>query len=493
MSIQYEINQLLHYGLKHKIIQKEDFYYTANRIINLLNIKEYQEMEVNEEIDFYQVVDTIINYAYEKGIIESNTIVYRDLFDSELMDCLMPRPSEVNNQFWNLYQINPSSATNYYYELSQRSNYIRVDRTSKNIRWKTKTNVGELDITINLSKPEKDPKAIAAALKLPKTSYPKCLLCRENEGYSGHLNHPGRHNHRLIGLNLNNEKWFLQYSPYVYYDEHSIILRDKHIPMKISKETFKRLLDFVGQFKHYFIGSNADLPIVGGSILSHDHFQGGQYEFAMMKQGNKETFKISGYESVEAGIVDWPMSVIRLRSDNQLDLVDLGDHILQTWRQYSDDENDLKSHTQEELHNTITPIARYIDHQYELNLVLRNNRTTKEHPLGLFHPHQEHHHLKKENIGLIEVMGLAVLPARLKEEMDLLKVHLINRTQIDSNGDLAKHQDWLTSIMSKYSEIKEDNVEAIIQTEIGLKFQAILSHCGVFKDSSSFMKFIKVL
>jgi UDPglucose--hexose-1-phosphate uridylyltransferase len=492
MNIQCEINKLLQYGLEHHLIDCEDFYYTANKVIQLLKINEFKKMEIND-YDFYQVMENIIHYACEQRIIESNSVVYRDLFDSQLMDCLMPRPSEIKHKFWSLYDESYEQATNYYYELSHHSNYIRVDRTSKNIRWKSQTNYGEMDLTINLSKPEKDPKAIAAALNMPKSSYPQCLLCRENEGFSGHVNHPGRHSHRLIGLKLNQEEWFLQYSPYVYYNEHCIILKGEHEPMRISPTTFKRLLDFVTIFPHYFVGSNADLPIVGGSILSHDHFQGGNYEFAMMKQGLIKSFIIPGFEEVEAGIVNWPMSVIRLRSQYKAKLIQCGEQILTSWRDYSDLDADIMAYTDEIPHNTITPIARFVDGQYELNLVLRNNRTTDEHPLGIFHPHTEHHHLKKENIGLIEVMGLAVLPARLKGEMEALKPYLLNRDSIDSTIDLYKHQAWLEWIQVKYDTITESNVDEIIQTEIGLKFEAILSHCGVFKDVTSFMNFIKTI
>jgi UDPglucose--hexose-1-phosphate uridylyltransferase len=493
LNIQLEINKLLQYGLEKHLIEPEDYYYTANQIIQLLHIKEFKKIEVKASFDFYQVMDQIIDYACEQGIVESNSVVYRDLFDSELMDCLMPRPSEIKEKFWEHYEDEPQKATDYYYELSQNSNYIRVDRTSKNIRWKTETDYGELDLTINLSKPEKDPKAIAAALSMPKTSYPQCLLCRENEGFSGHVNHPGRHSHRLVGLKLNEEPWFLQYSPYVYYKEHCIVLKSEHEPMKITPTTFKRLLDFVTIFPHYFVGSNADLPIVGGSILSHDHFQGGNYEFAMMKQGYKEKFSIKNFEEVEAGIVNWPMSVIRLRSPYKAKLIQLATHILSNWREYSDLSASILAYTDHTPHNTITPIARFVDGQYEFNLVLRNNRTTDEHPLGIFHPHAEHHHLKKENIGLIEVMGLAVLPARLKDEMEDLKPYLISGDKIDASLDLYKHQDWLESIRQKYEVIQAGQVDEIIQTEIGYKFEAILSHCGVFKDVSSFMKFVETL
>jgi len=493
INIQLELNKLLDYALNNKLIQPADYYYAANRLIDLLKLTEFQKLDITTDYDFYKVMDNILQYAYEQGIIESDTVLYKDLFDSAIMDCLMPRPSEVNQTFWSLYLNDPKEATDYFYNLSQKSNYIRVDRTSKNISWKTPTEYGELDITINVSKPEKDPRDIAKARNLPKTSYPKCVLCRENEGFSGNLNHPSRHNHRIINLKLNNENWFLQYSPYVYYNEHCIVLSEHHVPMKISTDTFKRLLDFVDLFPHYFIGSNADLPIVGGSILSHDHFQGGRYEFAMMKQGFKETFTVKDYPDVEAGIVNWPMSAIRLLSTNKVSIIKLSERILTLWKEYSDYEVDIYAYTDDTPHNTITPITRKVNNRYEMTLVLRNNRTTPEHPLGLFHPHSEHHHIKKENIGLIEVMGLAVLPGRLKDEIPLIKHALLTGEDFSSDSDMYKHQAWVESLRRKYDEITENNVDWIIKTEIGEVFKDILAQCGVFKDTKSFMRFIKLI
>ncbi len=492
MDIQLEINQLLHYGLENHLIEEDDFYYCANRLLALLKLNDFKEIPIKTDYKFQEVLNRLIFYAYQQGIIEGNSIIYRDLFDSQLMDCLMPRPNEVNSRFWLNYKLSPQIATDYYYHLSKSANYIRIDRSAKNLEWQTNTQYGKLDITINLSKPEKDPQSIALATNIPKLNYPKCLLCRENEGYRGHINHPGRSNHRIIKLHLTNEIWFLQYSPYVYYNEHCIVFNSIHVPMKISRQTFEKLLDFVKQFPHYFIGSNADLPIVGGSILTHDHFQGGRHLFPMMHQGYKEKFTIKGYEDVEMGILDWPLSVVRLRSMNISSLIELSDHILTKWKSYLDIEANIIPYSNNESHNTITPIARFVDNQYEMNLVLRNNITTVMHPLGLFHPHEEHHHIKKENIGLIEVMGLAVLPPRLKREMELMKTYLLTEQKV-STDDFMKHLSWLNLIKDKYKLITEENVDTIIQDEIGEKFVQILTQCGVFKMQNHFIKFIECL
>ncbi|MGN0145312.1 MAG: UDP-glucose--hexose-1-phosphate uridylyltransferase, partial [Clostridium sp.] len=422
----------------------------------------------------------------------------RDLFDTKVMNCLMPRPSEVIYKFNKLYNESPEKATDYYYKLSIASNYIRKDRINKNIIWKTHTEYGDLDITINLSKPEKDPRDIAKAKLLKSTSYPKCLLCKENEGFYGNLNHPARQTHRIIPLKLGTEKYFLQYSPYTYYNEHCIILNSEHIPMKISRKTFENLLNFIDILPHYFAGSNADLPIVGGSILSHDHYQGGRYTFAMEKAPIEKTYSIKGYENITVGRVKWPMSVIRLNGDNKKTLIDLSSHILDVWRNYSDESVEILSITNNEPHNTITPIARRKNGNYELDLVLRNNRTSDKYPLGIFHPHNEVHHIKKENIGLIEVMGLAVLPARLKEELTLLKDALIKKLpDISDNEIISKHNDWYKYLISNYDTITEDNVCEILQKEIGIKFAEVLKHAGVFKRNekgmSAFDKFISTL
>ena len=411
------------------------------------------------------------------------------------MACLIGRPSEIIREFKRLYDESPSKATDYYYNLSINSNYIRWDRVQKDLKWKSHTKYGDIDITINLSKPEKDPKAIAMAKNLKSSAYPSCLLCKENEGYAGRVNHPARGNHRIIPVELNKEKWFIQYSPYVYYNEHCIVLNGEHVPMKICKETFKRLLDFTGKFPHYIIGSNADLPIVGGSILSHDHFQGGKYEFAMAKAKVEEEFHVKGFEGVTLGRVKWPMSVVRISGPDKETLINLADYILKCWKKYSDESVNIEAFTGDVPHNTITPIARRRGDDYEIDLVLRNNRTSQEHPDGIFHPHQELHHIKKENIGLIEVMGLAVLPARLKTEIKELSYYLINKSKInelDNNAQLKKHKDWALVLAKKYSDINETNVDGILRDEIGMIFSEVLEHSGVFKwDENGILAFNK--
>ncbi|ERJ13097.1 UDP-glucose--hexose-1-phosphate uridylyltransferase [Haloplasma contractile] len=493
IDINYEINKLLNYSLNRDLINKLDYNYSANCLISMLGLKEFNKVEIEEPVNLYDTLDRILDYAVTKGIIETDSIVYKDLFDSRLMDAVMPRPSEVNKMFWSLYEQNREDATNYYYKLSKDSNYIRMNRIKKNIEWKTKTGYGDIDLTINLSKPEKDPKAIAKAKEMLKISYPKCLLCKENEGYGGHLGHPGRRNHRIIQICLNEDEWYLQYSPYVYFNEHSIVFRGSHSQMSIGPDTFKELLDFVSIFPHYFIGSNADLPIVGGSILSHEHYQAGRYDFAMMKRDYKQMFTVEGFEHVEAGIIDWPMSTIKLRSESKGKLVRLGTHILKKWFNYSDKSADLISHTNGERHNTITPIARFNNGKYELYLVLRNNRTTEEHQLGIFHPHEEHHHLKKENIGLIEVMGLAVLPARLKQEIGAIKNHLQSNVGITENSLIKKHESWIKEIKTKYSNYSKNDIDQILSDEIGYKFVDILAQCGVLKTTEHYMRFINKL
>lgn len=500
VNIQKEIEKLLIYGLKNNLIEKEDIIYTRNRILEVLRLNGIDEIEVDyKEYDLEEILNNILNWAVDQKLIEDGN-VSKDLFDTKIMGCLVGRPSEIIKKFEYLYSENPKKATEFFYEMSKASNYIRWNRVKKDLKWKVDTSYGSLDITINLSKPEKDPKAIAMAKKMPSSSYPKCLLCKENEGYQGRINHPARQNHRIIPINLNNEKWFLQYSPYVYYNEHCIVLKGEHEPMKISKETFKRLMDFVEKFPHYFLGSNADLPIVGGSILTHDHFQGGNYQFPMAKAETEEIFKINGFDDISVGRIKWPMSVIRLNGKDKNKIIDLSDYILSKWRNYSDKEAEIYAYTESNPHNTITPIARMRDGKYEMDLVLRNNRTSKEYPDGIFHPHKELHHIKKENIGLIEVMGLAVLPARLKEELKNLNPYLLkekNINDIEYNEELVKHKDWVLDLLNKYSNINENNVQQIIEKEVGIKFKDVLEDAGVYKRDDNgienFRRFIKTL
>ncbi|MCR1839630.1 UDP-glucose--hexose-1-phosphate uridylyltransferase [Murimonas intestini] len=481
-----DICRLAAYGIQTGLITEEDRVYTINSILEVMGLEEFEEPAdaedyVNQEIDLEEVLNDLLDFAAIKGILPDNTVVYRDLFDTKLMGTLVPRPHEVAGRFRELYSRSPKEATDYYYKLSQDSDYIRRYRIKKDMKWVTPTKYGDLDITVNLSKPEKDPKAIAAAKLAKQSGYPKCLLCRENEGYAGRVNHPARQNHRIIPVTINGSDWGFQYSPYVYYNEHCIVFNTKHIPMKIERATFAKLLDFVRQFPHYFVGSNADLPIVGGSILSHDHFQGGNYEFAMAKAPVEKEITIGGYEDVEAGIVKWPMSVIRLRSRDTERLVGLADHILTVWRGYTDEAAFIYAETDGEPHNTITPIARKRGEFFELDLVLRNNITTEEHPLGVYHPHAELHHIKKENIGLIEVMGLAVLPARLKGEMEQLMEYLTTCRDVREVQELEKHAEWVDEIRNKYDRIGDDNVEKILQDEIGAVFMKVLEHAGVYK------------
>lgn len=485
--IDESIKKLVLYGYESGLIEDTDIVYATNRILEILKIDEYSNPDIAYDEKSFKLEDTLdelLDYAVEKGLTE-NSIVYRDLFDTKLMSALTPRPSEVETRFWGLYNLRyPEAATNYYYKLSQDTNYIRRDRIKKDMRWTCETEYGTLDITINLSKPEKDPKAIAAAKLAKQSGYPKCNLCYENVGYAGRVNSPARQNHRVISLKINNEDWALQYSPYVYYNEHCILFNKKHVPMKIDKSAFLKLLDFVKQFPHYFVGSNADLSIVGGSILSHEHFQGGHYTFAMAKASVEQKLVFKGYEKVEAGIVKWPMSVIRLSSENSDMVAELADKILTKWRGYSDEKAFIFAQTDGEPHNTITPIARMNDDKkYELDLVLRNNITTDENPLGVFHPHAELHHIKKENIGLIEVMGLAVLPARLKVEMAILAEALVNNTDVRSDERIISHADWADEIKKKY-EIDENNVHEILRKEIGLVFSKVLEYAGVYKRNA---------
>ena len=502
INISYEIERLLQYGLYKNLISEEDVFYTRNRILEVLGIDDIEKAQVKEQVHESPdpILKNILSWCFEKGILESRGVVYEDLLDTKIMGCLIPRPSEIIATFNRLYCEDKKKATEYYYNLSKNSNYIRTDRVKKDLKWETTTEYGNLDITINLSKPEKDPKAIAAARNMVSSSYPKCLLCKENEGYAGRINHPARQNHRIIPITLNNEKWFLQYSPYVYYNEHCIILKDNHHPMKISKETFIRLLDFVERFPHYFIGSNADLPIVGGSILSHDHFQGGNYEFAMAKAQVEKEFSIEKFKNVKVGKVKWPMSVIRLEAQGKEKVIEAAYHVYKKWVNYSDETVEILSNTEGIPHNTVTPIARMKDGSFQLDLVLRNNRTTEEYPEGIFHPHKELHHIKKENIGLIEVMGLAILPARLKSELKDLSNYLVNKNefeQISGKEELLKHKEWCRELISKYGSINSEQVEEILQREVGLKFLKVLEHAGVFKRTEqgqkAFDKFINLL
>ena len=498
MEINTSIAKLVKYGLDTGLLPEEEKIYATNQILEVLHLEEYEEpAKLEGEISLEETLDELLDYAWQQGLMAENSVVYRDLFDTKLMNCLMPRPSQVIGEFWKRYEYSPREATEYYYKLSQDSNYIRRYRVCRDRKWVTQTEYGDLDITINLSKPEKDPKAIAAAKKMKQSGYPKCLLCKENEGYAGRVNHPARQNHRIIPLTINDASWGFQYSPYVYYNEHCIVFCGEHVPMKIDRTTFRKLFDFVKQFPHYFLGSNADLPIVGGSILTHDHYQGGNYEFAMAKAPVETTYVIPGYEDVEAGMVKWPMSVLRIRHADENRLIDLGEHILNVWRGYTDADAQIFAETDGEPHNTVTPIARMRDGLYELDLVLRNNITTKEHPLGLYHPHAELHHIKKENIGLIEVMGLAVLPARLKEEMECLERCLVSGEDIRSNEMIEKHADWAEEIKKKYTSITEENVSGILQDEIGLVFAKVLEHAGVYKRTEegkkAFERFIHSL
>ena len=475
------IKKLVTYGMETGLISEEEKIYSTNLILDVLKLDDYEEPEESyEKVELEPVLKELLDYAVEKGLIE-DSVVYRDLFDTRLMNCLVPRPSQVIKTFKEKYAASPEEATNYYYKLSRDSDYIRRYRVCKDMKWVTKTEYGDIDITINLSKPEKDPKAIAAAKLAKQSGYPKCQLCRENEGYAGRTNHPARENHRIIPITINGGQWGFQYSPYVYYNEHCIVFNGQHVPMKVERATFVKLFDFIKLFPHYFIGSNADLPIVGGSILSHDHFQGGNYEFAMAKAPVEREFTVKGYEDVKAGIVKWPLSVIRLSCTDEKRIIDLADHILKAWRGYTDEEAYVFAETDGEPHNTITPIARKRGDMYELDLALRNNITTPECPFGLYHPHNELHHIKKENIGLIEVMGLAVLPSRLKEEMEILSDYIVDGKDIRSNEKIEKHADWVDEFRPKYPVINAENVDAVIKEEIGIVFKKVLDSAGVFK------------
>ena len=489
------ISKLVTYALRCGLVEECETMWAINTILDVLQLDSYTDPQKEwGDIALHEVLDTLLDDAYARGVLKENSVVYRDLFDTELMSRLTPRPAQVIGEFETLYRESPQKATDWYYAFSQNTNYIRRDRIAKDMLWHTETDYGTLDISINLSKPEKDPKAIAAARDLPASNYPRCQLCAENEGYAGRVNHPARQNHRIVPITIHDAPWFLQYSPYVYYNEHCICLSGAHTPMKIDRACFGKLLDFVRQFPHYFVGSNADLPIVGGSILAHDHFQGGRYTFAMEKAPVETTFTFAGFEDVQAGIVKWPMSVIRIASPDPDRLVDLADKILAAWRGYTDAEAMIFAETDGEPHNTITPIARKRGDNFELDLVLRNNLTTEEHPLGLYHPHAELPHIKKENIGLIEVMGLAILPARLKEELAAVATCLVTGADLHGNDLTAKHADWAEGFREKYTFTAENALD-IVQQETGYVFAQVLEHAGVYKRTEegkvAFMRFVE--
>lgn len=480
--ISADIIKLVNYGAEKGLIKETDRVFAINRILSVLGLSEFTYSD-EENDELHNILERILDWAVLNGRLDIDTTESRDLLDTELMAAMMPRPSEVIDRFNDLYEKNKVRATDYFYELSRSSNYIRVDRVKKDLCWSTKTDYGDIIITINLSKPEKDPKAIAAAKEIKSSGYPLCALCSENEGYKGSLIQPPRGNHRIIPIILDGERWFFQYSPYVYYNEHCIVLNEKHIPMRVCESTFRKLLEFVGKFPHYFIGSNADLPIVGGSILSHDHFQGGRFEFPMAKAGISKKVSFEGFSDVDAGIVKWPMSVIRIKSKNSDRLTELASRILDKWQNYSDPSADILAFSDGTPHNTITPIARMRDGLFELDLVLRNNRTTKEFEDGIFHPHKEYHNIKKENIGLIEVMGLAILPARLKDELSML-LYYLNNPKEKMDEAMQKHLNWYNSLKGKVFD------EEMLKEEVGIVFSKILENAGVYKNEAAFMKFI---
>ena len=507
--VQDAVAGLVRYALAAELIKEEDAVFSANQLLEALHIDVLDE-EAEESIlsfdpegkdltgELPQILDELCDYAVETGLISQDSVTYRDLFDTKLMGILTARPSEVTARFRKiLSEEGQTAATDWYYKFSQDTNYIRRDRIAKDMRWLAPTEYGDLDITINLSKPEKDPKAIAAARLAKQTAYPKCQLCYENVGYAGRVDHPARENHRVIPVTIDGQPWCLQYSPYVYYNEHCIVFNSLHIPMAINHNTFCKLFDFVKAFPHYFLGSNADLPIVGGSILSHDHFQGGHYDFAMAKAPVERTFTVVGFEDVGSGIVKWPMSCIRLSGPDTDRLIALADHILEVWRGYTDADAFIFANTEDTPHNTITPIARKRGDHYELDLVLRNNITTEEHPLGVYHPHAELHHIKKENIGLIEVMGMAILPARLLEEMDALSKAILAGSNLREDPMLEKHADWAEEFVSRYDQIDASNVDGIIRDEIGKVFAKVLEDAGVYKRTpqgqEAFDRFISAL
>ena len=494
-TIYNAVRDLTGYALRTGLIEKEDVIYTANSLIGALGIDDFpytaKEIEacaeslpeegIKDGKLLEEILGAILDHAAGKEMIDGGSVVMRDLFDTKIMGILTPRPSDVIARFRAVYGKDPVKATDWYYNFSQNTDYIRRYRIARDRRWKAETEYGDLDITINLSKPEKDPKAIAAARNAAQSSYPKCQLCIENEGYFGRVNHPARENHRIIPITIQNGPWGFQYSPYVYYNEHCIVFNSQHIPMAINHNTFCKLFDFIKLFPHYFLGSNADLPIVGGSILSHDHFQGGHYDFAMAKAPVEREFAVAGFEDVKSGVVKWPMSCIRLSGPDTERIIALADHILEVWRGYTDEEAFIFAETEGTPHNTITPIARKRGDHFEMDLVLRNNITTEEHPLGVYHPHAELHHIKKENIGLIEVMGMAILPARLLSEMDSLEKAILAGKSFRDDPVLEKHADWAEEFVKRYDEINEENIDGIVQLEIGKVFAKVLEDAGVYK------------
>ncbi len=494
MNVSELISSLVQYGLDCALIEPCDTNFITNQLLQALGLDSF-EPAAPVDLPLEEILKGLVDDAVRRGICGED-ITSRDLLDTKLMGILTPPPREVRKKFAEAYRESPEAATDWYYRFCQDTDYIRRYRIVKDVRWKTDTEYGKLDITINLSKPEKDPKAIAAAKNAPQSGYPKCQLCAENEGYAGRMNHPARQNHRIIPLEIAGQNWFLQYSPYVYYNEHCIAFNASHTPMKIDRAAFEKLLDFVTIFPHYFIGSNADLPIVGGSILSHEHFQGGRYCFPMEQAPVEQEITFRGYEDVKAGLVKWPMSVIRLDCPDKNKLVDLSDKILKAWRGYSDEEAFIFAETHGESHNTITPIARRRGESYELDLVLRNNITTEEHPLGVYHPHAELHHIKKENIGLIEVMGLAVLPSRLKGELAALEEAILAGADIGADPVLSKHAPWVEELKTRHTFTKE-NTAAILQEEVGQVFAKVLEHAGVYKRTEdgrkAFLRFVEVV
>ena len=496
MKLYELIAALVQYGIDTGLTPACEKIYTTNLLLDQFHEDDYEEPDAIPSLSLEEILEGLLDEACRRELIP-DSITYRDLFDTRLMNCLMPRPSQIQETFRKKYAVSPKEATDYFYKLSQDSNYIRRYRVCKDQKWKVPSIYGDIDITINLSKPEKDPKAIAAAGKAKASAYPKCQLCMENEGYAGRVNHPARENHRIIPLTINDSQWGFQYSPYVYYNEHCIVFNGQHTPMKIDRAAFRKLFDFVKQFPHYFLGSNADLPIVGGSILSHDHFQGGNYTFAMAKAPIELPVTIPGYDDVEAGIVKWPLSVLRIRHKDENRLIDLATHVLDCWRSYTDEDSFIFACTDGEPHNTITPIARKVGDTYELDLTLRNNITTEEHPLGVYHPHAKLHHIKKENIGLIEVMGLAVLPSRLKQEMALLKDAILTGSDLEKDEVLQKHAEWVAEFLPSYPEINGENIDEILRQEIGKVFVQVLEDAGVYKCTpegrEAFLKFVKTL
>ena len=489
----HQINRLINFGLQKQMFSKDDVIYVVNLLLDLFKLNDFTEEEVNEELEVCSdILEEMLDYACKIGLIEDNN-TERDLFDTRIMNCLMPRPSEVISKFNELYKINPSKATNYFYDLSIASNYIRKARTDKNIRFKHFYKYGNIEITINLSKPEKDPKEIMKAKLVKASGYPKCLLCKENVGFAGNFNHPARQTHRIIPLNLNNQTYYLQYSPYVYYNEHCIVFNSEHKPMVINEETFKSLFSFVKKFPHYMLGSNADLPIVGGSILTHDHFQGGSYKFPIEDASIIKTIKLDNYPDLRINVINWPLSTIRVNSNNEEEIIRFASNVLNKWINYSNESLDIISHTNDIRHNTVTPIVRYKNNEYEMDIVLRNNKTNDKYPDGIFHPHQDLHHIKKENIGLIEVMGLAVLPARLKDELDILKDCLLGKKNILEIENMQKHITW-------YNELKEmtfnqETIDQLVNQELTHKFVRVLEDAGVFKmneeGKEAFIKFVE--